>query len=498
MASRATIPQPKLEPDRASPTRWVVAAVAIVLLLQAVDSSDIPFINDEPNLLARAFDANHRGVLAEKGLLGSFGVDYAPVCVWFYQLLLAITLDMLKLATLKIVVSSAALAFALWRIAELAKLSAWPLCLVAVSPFVAFYQRLLWDNVLLIPITAGMVAASASFLSKPRASSLWLLAALSALAFHVHILAVAPISACAITVLVFRFAWIRAHLVVAAIGLFGALGVSSKFIYQILFERSQATHIHPEFAHSLAGVGHGFFLWSHEGFELYMASFYRDSATLRAFQGASGWFAVAAGVAGLAAFVFWASKRSTPLREWPLDRQLALLATFMLVGESALLLGLRLEPFWHYFNGVWFGYFYWIWWGFDRVKSARWAQLLLAAQTLVVGVMTAMLAVHVHEHHGDRTVLYGPTLGNQVAVAASIVEHSPSSLALEVDNYLMFQHAPALLLQLEAQRVGAKQRPGGAKATVRYATASPDDGRVEVVYGDAPPTGQKPPTTPRK
>lgn len=472
--------------DPSARTRLIALALfAMALGLHACQARDIPFISDEPVFLTLASAANQSGRLANQGLVGSFGIVYSPVCVWFYQLLLAVTPDLAALATLKITIASAALAFAMWRLCALARLSPWPLFLIPFSPFLAFYQRMLWDNVLLIPISAGMVAVTASFLVTPAAWRLWMLGALCVLGFHVHILAVVPIAACAITTLVFRRAWMREHLVIVGLGALAALAAVWPFLYAIVFLREPTARPQPGLAGSLAGVWHGFLFWSHQGFAPFMKSFYSDSAVLRGLAFGTGALALVTGGAALFAFVVGAAKRDTPVADWPLDRQLALLATLIVLGGAALFAGLRLEPYWHYSNSAWFGSFYLIWWGFDRVRARWWAKTLLGLQTVTIGTMTALLAIHIHDHHGDRSLQYGATLGNQMDVAQRIVERKISGVVIAVDNYAEYPQGLEFLVYTRARRMGVDMKSGAGRATVRYAGMSPADGEIEVVFDDA-------------
>ena len=471
--------------DRAARTRSIALVLfAMALCLHACDARDIAFISDEPVFLMLASAANQSGQLANQGLVGSFGVVYSPVCVWFYQLLLAVTPDMAALATLKIAIVSAALAFAMWRVCSLARLSPWPLFLIPFSPFLAFYQRMLWDNVLLIPISAGMVALTASFLATPTAWRLWTLGALCVLGFHVHIFAVVPIAACAITALVFRGSWMRGHFVVVGLGALAAIAATGRFLYAMAFLREPTTRPHSELGDSLAGVWHAFLFWSHQGFEPFMQSFYRDSVLLRGLALGTGALALAAGGAALVAFLVWALKRRAPLAEWPLDRQLALLATLIVLGGTALFAGLRLEPYWHYSNSAWFGSFYLIWSGFDRVRTRWWARALLTLQTVALGAMTALLAIHIHNHHGDRSLQYGATLGNQMDVARQIVERRVPGVVIAVDNYREYPQGLQFLVFTRARQTGVDMKSGTGRATVQYAGSSPDDGAIEVVFDD--------------
>ena len=68
---------------------WI--AIGLVIVLTLCWPGDTFWINDEPQLLGNAFEANENGTLAEKGPMGTFNVNYSPVITWFYQLLLKVS-----------------------------------------------------------------------------------------------------------------------------------------------------------------------------------------------------------------------------------------------------------------------------------------------------------------------------------------------------------------------------------------------------------------------
>ena len=64
-----------------------LAALILAGLVPLVWPGDIPFINDEPQLIASAVNANQDHRLAAMGLLGTFGLFYGPAPTWVYQVL---------------------------------------------------------------------------------------------------------------------------------------------------------------------------------------------------------------------------------------------------------------------------------------------------------------------------------------------------------------------------------------------------------------------------
>jgi hypothetical protein len=470
----------------------VFTLLALLMALQLVRPGDGAFINDEPNLIGKALAANRAGHLAPHGLLGSLGVEYSPLCAWFYQLVLLVTSNALAITLIKTAIVWSCVWLALWSITRRVALTPWPLLLIPLSPFLWFYQRLLWDNVFLIPISAAMVATTLAFSSRPSAVRLAALTALAVLAFHVHVLATVPIVACALTVIVFRSAWLRAH-VFTAVGIAAAaLAVSAPYLRTLVFDRVESYHPHPSIGRSLAGALFGFRVFSHDGFEDFLSAFYRDLPGAHALPAITGWLVVVAGLAALATFVACAVRGAIPVREWTLERQLAFLAAAMVIGELVLFALLRLEPFWHYFNGVWLGYFGLLWWGFDRVRPRAWARAALALAIAAVGVLTLLFAEFAHAHHGDRSETYGAALADQIEVARELVERRPENVSFEVRNFALYPHALRVLVELERERASptpsAATSPGRVDAIVKYARSDPDDGSLSVQFTDASAT----------
>jgi hypothetical protein len=479
--------EPLLTPERGVELERsiVLGLLALLMALQLLHPGDAAFINDEPNLIGKALAANRAGRLAPHGLLGSLGVEYSPLCVWFYQLLLLVTSNALTLTLLKTAIVWTSAWLSLASITRRIALSPWPLLLIPLSPFLWFYQRLLWDNVFLIPISAAIVATTLAFTSRPSTARLALFAALSVLAFHVHVLGTVPIGACALTLIVFRFAWFRAHAVAGIAVAFAALLVSAPYLRTILFDRVESYHPHPSLGRSLTGALFGFRVLSQDGFEDFVPAFYRDFPAANMAHALTGWPTVIGGVTALAAFLACVARARLPLREWTLERQLAFACAAMVIGEAVLLAVLRLEPFWHYFNGVWLGYFGLLWWGFDRVRSRLWARALLALEIAALGTLLVLMTSFVHAHHGDRSETYGAALSDQMSVARRLVESRPENVSFEARNFALYPHALRVLVELESERAPPAPSSARVDAIVTYATSDADDGSLSVELTDA-------------
>ena len=103
---------------------WAVVALVFAALVPLLWPGDVPFIHDEPQLMAKAVAANAEGRLAPLGLLGTFGVTYGPLPVWMYQALLLVTHDLVPVALAHAALMAFVSAGALWSLAR--TLGLWP------------------------------------------------------------------------------------------------------------------------------------------------------------------------------------------------------------------------------------------------------------------------------------------------------------------------------------------------------------------------------------
>jgi hypothetical protein len=141
---------------------------------------------DEPRLIANAWHANHDGQLAVGGLYGNFGIRYGPLATQIYQLLLLITHDPYTLVVLHVLLCAGGTGFALLWLARSLSLPGWLVAGVLISPYVAAYQRVLWDASFAMPVGVLALASFADFLRKQHAWSLRVCVVASVLAPTIH------------------------------------------------------------------------------------------------------------------------------------------------------------------------------------------------------------------------------------------------------------------------------------------------------------------------
>lgn len=158
----------------------------LVLVFLALWPGDVSWLMDEPRLIANAWHANHDGQLAVGGLYGNFGIRYGPLPTQIYQLLLLITHDPRILVVLHVLLCAGITGFALLWLARSLSLPGWFVAGVLISPYVAAYQRVLWDASYAMPVGALALASFADFLRTQRAWSLRMCVVTSVLVPTIH------------------------------------------------------------------------------------------------------------------------------------------------------------------------------------------------------------------------------------------------------------------------------------------------------------------------
>jgi hypothetical protein len=176
------------EESPSSPARDFLSPglVVLALVLIALWPGDVSWLMDEPRLIATAWHANHDGQIAVGGLYGNFGIRYGPLPTQIYQLLLLVTHDPFALVVIRALLCAGVSGFALLWLARSLALPGWLVAGVLISPYVAAYQRVLWDASFAMPVGALALASFADFLRTQRAWPLRLCVVTSVLVPTIH------------------------------------------------------------------------------------------------------------------------------------------------------------------------------------------------------------------------------------------------------------------------------------------------------------------------
>lgn len=183
-------------------------------LLYSLDPLMIPWKFDEPKLLLKALDANLQGQLADYGLIGSRGIIYGAVPTIFYQLLLLITQDLFILNLIKIVLFVLTTYFTFLYCLQECKLSKIYVVIPFLSPFLYHFSRILWDNIFLIPLSTVLFAIYLKILKNNRKESfipLIFFVLLTTLLFQTHLMSLMIILPLGGMLFYFKFDFFRLH-----------------------------------------------------------------------------------------------------------------------------------------------------------------------------------------------------------------------------------------------------------------------------------------------
>jgi hypothetical protein len=460
--------------------RAPIAVLLAACLVPLVCPGDIPFINDEPLLIASAVAANEKGELAQRGLLGTFGVSYGPAPTWVYQALVAITRNLLAVAVLHTVLMAVTTAGALYWLSRSLGLWVWFAPLPLLSPYFWFYARVLWDNPFLIPLGTLAIAGYAAHLSSGSAAGLRVSVAALMVIPLVHLMALAVVVPLAVHIVVVRWRALWAH----------RFSVSAIVALFVLMARPYWTYLATYAAPSAraARTADGW-LFPLFGGRLLSAReldyFYGQGPVSGAV------FEAAAALSGLAYGLVWAGigialwsvTDAVRTRRWPARAHLAIILLASLVAQGVIhgLSGKFEHP--HYHNATWITFVLLSWFAVDgvvRLRSPlRWSAIA-ATGVLAVALVTsvALLTVRLHRTGGTRE-LYGPTIANQLRVGRALAQYSPKSrLESEVIHYSRFPHTLEILRQLTA---GDDQDRPERNLQLRYASDDPASGVIELV-----------------
>lgn len=464
----------------AVPRRVTMAVVVLACLVPIVWPGDVPFINDEPQLVANALHANADGRLATMGLQGTYGFAYGPAPTWVYQGLLAVSRDLVVVSALHAALMSVLTAFGLWWIGRSLGLWSWFLPIPLLSPYFWFYARVLWDNTFLLPLSALALGGYAAFLANGSARGLKVSVGALLLIPLVHLMGLAllvPLGAHMLVVhgrILWRHRW--SLLAMAA----GVAIAALPYVRYLLGPRPAS----PPGDGTLTGWLFPLFgarLLSARGLDYFFGEgpvtggIFTLATTLSALAYVLAW----GGLAVSAALIVRAARSRT----WTPRSHLAAIAFGALVIQSIIdgVASRYQHP--HYQNGTWIVTVVFAWYAIDAV--ARWrtaGERTAGALTMGLGgalVLSVVgLAVQLHRTGGTREV-YGPTLANQLQVARAMAAYDPGSeVEVQVSMWERFPHTPAVLRELSRRRqVQLRRRP----LLVRYASADAASGVIELV-----------------
>ena len=445
---------------------WAVVLAGCLTLALAFPG-DVPWINDEPVFIGRAFEANSGGTLAREGLRGMFGMRYGPVAIWVYQGLLLVSQNPIHLSLMKNLLTLTLLVGGLIYFGGRRGLPKWPILLVFLSPYIYFYNRLLWDNVLIIPLSLLLWCTLLAFWQQGRRSYLLAAVTIALVLVHIHLMALLFVLPVFLSILLFDHRWLRRHPYFT--GLCGVLALTACIPYLLStipdasITLSRREGVFESLLVVLSGAGLFSFLHFGDYFipEIYGSSFFIDAKLTRILVSLSALVFVPWVIGMISGAGRLISKRKAG-ESWSVADRLTAVALMSIATYTAFFVVTGHPHHPHYGNSVWFANFLLIWQGVAigiRV-AAPWIKGLLVIQMPAMAAMLAMTILFVHRTGGNQGIHYGPTVATQIDVVHEVLQYSPHSPILHaVPNYQRFPHAFYTLIALLRPVVPDPDRP---------------------------------------
>jgi hypothetical protein len=459
---------------------WTLAGLGLAIVPAVILPGDAPFINDEPLLLLSALDANEAHRLALHGLAGNRGLVYGPLPTWIYQALLLLTHDPVQLVGIHAWMLALCVCGALFWLARGTGLRPPFAVVIALSPYVWFEVRGLWDNSFNIAICAVTLAAYVHFLKHRSRVALAAAVAGLVLAPFVHPMALAFVVPMGLHMLVFERNTLLEHARFVAPFPILFLWLSGNYIRFVLSILSSAGRIQGE----LISQGPVAFLYPLLGGRFLSADGFSPGV------GTSS-LAEAARVISLVALpLVWAGMALAAWRilevlrgrrELGVQEHVAMISLAIVLAQSLLDGMLKLAFFMHYFNATWIAYAMLAWFAADSLlqsTSRLWRAVALVVPlqgvALAIVALDSTMAVHVSPPRYEMTV-------RQLRDVAQEVVRYPEGTPVVSGLYPLreFPHALTAMKKL----AGPQPKPtlAAKRLIVQRRTAEANDRSVQVV-----------------
>lgn len=451
---------------------WLTAGILIVLAL--LWPGDAPWINDEPHLISNALQANNRMEPAKQGILGSFGIKYGPLATWIYQIFLLFTHDLVAISFTKNALTLLILVVSMYLMADRLNLVKQPILLILISPYIYFYNRILWDNCFLIPVSALLFLCYVQFSLRNSIFLFYTILSLCVALIHIHMMSLFLIVPLSLVFMVFNRKWFKENRLASLIGILLGAVICVPYLSTVVMQVHQEAYHRAPIASSLLSAVSGAKFFSFVGFGDYFLPEIYSEAFLLPFPITLVLLTVTGGGSiffflGIIDSIKGLLKLGWPSDTYTVMERMSFLCLACLLVSVLFFLFTRHQHHPHYFNATWFSYFFFCWQGIRIVLGRR--MIALTFWIYFAGIMTLFvcLIVFIHRNGGNRSPYYGATLSNQIRVAKQIGRYPPSSrVVIKVKNFDYFIHALNTLIRLYSPMVVRdKSRPPGV-LTIDY------------------------------
>jgi hypothetical protein len=174
----------------------------------------------------------------------------------------------------------------------------------------------------------------------------------------------------------------------------------------------------------------------------------------------------------LALSIMRVARSESALRDPVIQGSALALGVLMLHGLSCLRVPPEGEP--HYYDGVWIVGLFFFWQGLARLWPRRWFRKAFAVYLAAMAFFLGDIILKVHVFEGSRALHYGPTLSNQMEIAAQLNRY-PKDVAVERVAFhpSAFPHAISFLQEMDTSHRGPGLSAPKNGLVIRYKL--PDD-----------------------
>jgi hypothetical protein len=448
--------------------RWVLAGLLWGLAGFLLWPANIPFINDEPQLLDLVWQHQHAGTLPIIGIMGTYGLPYGPLPAWFYELFLSLLGPKLPaIALAKTLLCTSWTLAAGWAIAGRLHWPRWPLLWLVLSPYLYHYQRAMWDNVFLLPLTMTMILTLIYWQQTQRRRWLWAAVLVGAGMGLTHLLALPVLVLLGIALLIGKLRWLRTHWVTALGGLVLGVAILAPYLWA-----SWAARVPPPDFLRTGDWRDAIYspLWGALWFSgLGLGHFLPELSTHHAILGP--WAPLVLGLTTLSLPVMlyglwrwlrdcWGARKR--FGEWPITGTLAvwwcLQVAFFFIFHAW---GQR-EAMPHYSHTLMPLWFMALWQGAKYAQRVPILRYLPAVAMVALLVWTAAMAGHIQRQGGNRGWNFGSTLTTQWQLAHDLQAWDPASqVSIKIPQYQEWRRTLLTVLRYATPPQVAPNRPRG-------------------------------------
>jgi hypothetical protein len=449
---------------------WSGSVILVLFLLHIIYPGEIPWLSDEPKLIASAYKLNQLGEIASTGLRGSLGLVYGNFPTIVYQLLLLIFISILSIAFVKTALVLGITIYALQKISKSLNWD-WQLSLFfLVSPYLFLFNRILWDNPFLIPLSAVLFWQSLEFLQLPKIRTLLVITILTYLMVQTHLLAALTLIPLLFCLMFFQRQYLQKNWEIVLLLFAFGLMCLTPYLLNTLASISAPTNIKSGNPfNSIFFIGTSFFSFN-TFIKQYLPSleFWQNSWTILSWNALLATVILVLFILGIIKLI---SQYHLNLRDNYKERanQNFILSCLIVVIFSALgLLIVGITPQAHYLNALWLPSLILVVFGL-RTLPNQFSKAITLASLMTFLIFVCCFYSEIKSVRGSKSMFFGSSLIEQLRLAKAISEKpANSTYMLANKQYQLFPEGlETLLLTKQFPRNQTSTTPA-PKYQIRY------------------------------